>query len=236
MFTAKISTDNAAFAHPGGAYELERILREIGETVRFCVTDATTETASAKLRDANGNEVGSWSLNAPEDELEGALSLSPEDSGTAPGAHDAIMRGDERALAIRVLESFAAGTGPLTPADARRTARIIRAGLEPVAPLDEVLRANRVLPKGEPGGEASAGEPDDQWSIMPMLRAYDMDDGFGIVARPTGLALMMVRGELALPMELSALALAEIARGEWNELVRQARHMVEAFENADGED
>jgi hypothetical protein len=83
MFRLQIATDNDAFAHPGGAYEIERILREVGETVRFCVTDATTETASAKLRDANGGTVGEWSLNAPETELEGALSLPPEDSGTA---------------------------------------------------------------------------------------------------------------------------------------------------------
>lgn len=87
MFRLQIATGNDPFAHPGGAYELERILREVGETVRFCVTDATTETASAKLRDAAGNTVGEWSLNAPEGE-EGAHSSPPEDSGTALAISD----------------------------------------------------------------------------------------------------------------------------------------------------
>jgi hypothetical protein len=89
MFKLTIATGNDAFAHPGGAYELERILREVGETVRFCVTDASAETASARLRDANGATVGEWSLNAPEGEEEGAHS-PPEDSGTARPPADPI--------------------------------------------------------------------------------------------------------------------------------------------------
>lgn len=85
MFTLKIETDNAAFGDGNGAYELERLLREIGETIRLSVPDTTAATAEGTVRDANGNRVGAWSLNAPEDELEGALSLPPEDSGTAKG-------------------------------------------------------------------------------------------------------------------------------------------------------
>ena len=83
LFTLKISTDNAAFTGGTGPYELERILKEVGATLRLSLVDVPGQTAEGRLQDANGNTVGDWSLNAPEDELEGALSLPPEDAGTA---------------------------------------------------------------------------------------------------------------------------------------------------------
>jgi hypothetical protein len=63
-FVCRIATDGPLFSNAGGAYALEKVLREIGETVRFCVSHAGEERASAELRDPDGKSIGRWSLNA----------------------------------------------------------------------------------------------------------------------------------------------------------------------------
>lgn len=88
VFVLKIETGNDAFAGGDGPYELERILKEVGETLRLALVDVQQQEADGRLKDANGNRVGEWSLNAPEEEGGGALSFPPEDSGTAEGPAD----------------------------------------------------------------------------------------------------------------------------------------------------
>lgn len=88
MFTLKIETDNAAFADGSGPYELERILKEVGEAIRLSLVDVPGQTAEGRLRDVNGNTVGEWSLNAPEEEV----LIPSEDSGTAPATEEAAIR------------------------------------------------------------------------------------------------------------------------------------------------
>jgi hypothetical protein len=65
-FTASISTAHPMFANPAGAYALEKVLREIGETIRFCVNNAGEERASAELRAEDGQVIGRWRLNGGE--------------------------------------------------------------------------------------------------------------------------------------------------------------------------
>lgn len=58
MFTVTIDTDNAAFDSTSGKQrEIARILKEIAGLVR-------AGEDSGKVRDANGNTVGSWEITA----------------------------------------------------------------------------------------------------------------------------------------------------------------------------
>ncbi len=58
MFTLTISTDNAAF-EDGAGPELARILAEFADDL----PDVLPHERDGKLRDANGNTVGTWSLS-----------------------------------------------------------------------------------------------------------------------------------------------------------------------------
>jgi len=60
MFTIKIETDNAAFEGSGCGRELSRILARLAAEIK----DADTRADSGKLRDINGNTVGSWELGS----------------------------------------------------------------------------------------------------------------------------------------------------------------------------
>ncbi len=54
MFTLTIDTDNAAFEH-GPRQEVGRILREVAQSLKAGDTEG-------RIRDVNGNTVGSFSL------------------------------------------------------------------------------------------------------------------------------------------------------------------------------
>lgn len=58
MFHLHIKLDNAAFGDEP-EYEVARILKALADDV---LLSATGSTHSGKARDANGNVVGSWSI------------------------------------------------------------------------------------------------------------------------------------------------------------------------------
>lgn len=95
VFLLKISTDNDAFAAGDGPYELERLLREVGATLRLSVVNVPGQTAEGRLRDANGNTVGEWSLNRDE-ALEPEAGEAREQEGEAlssPSEHPGMAEG-----------------------------------------------------------------------------------------------------------------------------------------------
>ena len=59
-FTLNIDTGNAAFEGSGLGNEVSRILRELAAHLEDM--DATELPLEARLRDINGNTVGSWRI------------------------------------------------------------------------------------------------------------------------------------------------------------------------------
>lgn len=64
-FLLKIETDNAAFADGNAASEVARILRETATKIESGHTDG-------KLRDSNGNTVGSFALEVADEDEDGS--------------------------------------------------------------------------------------------------------------------------------------------------------------------
>lgn len=63
-FILKFKTENAAFWDGNGVEEVARILRETAEYV------AHYGVHSGSIQDINGNTIGEWDLELPEDETE----------------------------------------------------------------------------------------------------------------------------------------------------------------------
>lgn len=220
MFTLKIETDNAAFGYGNGAYELERLLREIGETIRLSVPDTTAATAEGTVRDANGNRVGAWSLNAPEDELEGALSLPPEDAGTAPallamraGSPDLAWPdvpppdGDEASDEREALLNMATNIGHLAEARGYGGAETLRYAIETFAQEREEEAATAGGPEA-PG--LSYRGPDDQGRYHGL---YAIPGDRGWRETPEGYATAREAEAVAAHLMVSAL---RKALGNWS--------------------
>lgn len=62
MFKLEFTTDNAAFEGDDGANEVARILKKIANAVSGDGSEGGT------IHDFNGNKVGQWSLDFPEEE------------------------------------------------------------------------------------------------------------------------------------------------------------------------
>ncbi len=90
-FSLKFDTDNDAFVE-GGTEEVVRLL----DVVRKHVRNGNT---SGPLHDANGNSVGSWSLELPEPEVEGPV-LGTCSICDLPFATLRYPQGDERLVHV----------------------------------------------------------------------------------------------------------------------------------------
>lgn len=249
MLIVKIDLSSPVFDGGEAPYRLKEALSELGGLLMRVSVNPREEEAGGPV-EIGGKRVGGWGLNEREGET-GVLSPS-EDLSTVPEfeevagdddfSHpaslkdsfkekDRLLQGDPMGLALQVLDNHADGSFPLTPQDAARVARTFRHVIAPILPLEEMLLGARIKPKGFPADLERVGSSGDEWSVMPMMRAYDMNGAiFSPVAAPTGLALMLARGGRCLPMELSAQAMAEIQRGEWHEILRMGAFMVECFD------
>lgn len=65
-FTLEIESDGAALSEEGRGHELARILHAVAD--RVAESAEAGEADSGILRDVNGNRVGWWELEEPEEE------------------------------------------------------------------------------------------------------------------------------------------------------------------------
>lgn len=72
----------------------------------------------------------------------------------------------------------------------------------------------------------------DRWSIRPYCRPTDFGP-IGAILPPSGLALILERGGVSLPLEIGALTFAEMLAGEWSDLGRMAEYMARHMDEAE---